>query len=640
MTTLILATLVLQALPAAQLPATPIRPIAQESVVQAGQLAQLTSGLSASPGLAGELRAPLLTGGLWKPLATLPEVEFDAATGTVRFRVPPREPGPVEVRFRSSPQVTVGAGFAGVAAASELHRIHVSPPNLRDGLLIDGKRDAFEAALLAPTTQVQLHTVVWIDIATGQPDQITAVELETTVDARHVYLRVTWPDPDEDRLFDLAGPQAVAELVDGAVLQFDEDADGALETDEDTRIVFSYLTGSGFLDDHIVGSGGQTADDAVVNGVGRMDYDSAANTWTAEFLLPRTDDPNSEDLVLDPGAPPRFNLIFQDGYGTAATSTRMAGLFGLTGDDTSAWGLLPLPAPMDAGYAPVGKPTAGTLVVVSNHDHPKGELYEVDLATGNLSRLTNNNRYEDWVSVAPDGSFAVYGSSPDQWDFTGYEIYRWDRATGLETALTQNALLDGHPAVSPDGNLIAFARFPGGGTADIWLMQAWGLWEAQVTNDSIEQNDPEWTPEGDLVIKSSEWTGVELLGVLPGLAGPTQQLTFGAHSDHDPVLTADGDWVLFERFESPLPWTLNWNLTNSTPWSVRMVNRETGAERLLVLDGFVNWLPVPEPSPTGLIAFFVNTTFNGGEVRLIDSFGVDRGRFLPGESAVRYMDWK
>jgi len=76
----------------------------------------------------------------------------------------------------------------------------------------------------------------------------------------------------------------------------------------------------------------------------------------------------------------------------------------------------------------------------------------------------------------------------------------------------------------------------------------------------------------------------------------------------------------------------------STPWTVRAVSLDGTRHRLLVDNQLVNWIPVI--GPEGFLVYINTTASAGAEVRLIDSFGTDHGRFAPTHSNIRYMDWK
>lgn len=605
------------------------------TTVQAGQLLTIDvvvlDDSLIPPTLSGTIRGSLITSGFAVPFDQMEGVELDQASGRLQLRVPPREVGSLEIRFQAVD------GVNPALVTEEIVPVTVTPPNLFDAINVDGVLDTFEAALIASSSQGGLATVQMYDLLTITPTFAIAVDYEVATDAEHAYLRVTWEDSTEDRLFDL-NVDLVPQENDIVQLQFDQDGDGIYEDGEDRRACFTYQSGSGCIDQHQESNPALSEDDPAVDGVARMEYDPVGGTYTAEFLILRTPDADGFDPDLSPGRRVPFNLFFLDGVGETGPTPQGGGLFGIAAPDASAWGDFPLPLPLPGSYAPTATPTQGTLICISNHEDPKGEVYEIDLASGSLLRLTTNNRYEDWVSVSPDGSFAAYGSSTDKSNYMGYEIYKWERSTGQETPLTNDLLLDGHPGISPDNQRIVYVTFGPTGTADIYIMDRDGGNIVRVTNNAVEENDPEWTKDGRLVIKSSQWSGRELMAVMDEDGLNLTQLTSHLFSDHDGMVSPDNRWVLYERFEDSVQWNQDWNITNSTSWTIRMVSLDGLEERLLVETGLVNWLPVMGPEE--VIAYFRSTSFNGLEVRMIDRFGVDLGRIAPGESKIRYMDWK
>jgi len=611
---------------AQQAPPVSLRPLAVPATVQAGQLLQIHG--PAGSQMRGTLTGALTTGGLPVGFGSLAGLERDAASGTLALRVPAREAGPLTLTF-------LRRGFGGGPPKREQHLVQVTPPNLYDGVRVDGQFDAFEDSLIAQHSATSSAAITMVDAATSQPVGTIALDYEVATDEQHIYLRVRYEDATEDRQFDL-NSDTEPQRFDLLSLRFDDDANGVYDLTDDERIVLPYLTGSGFID----GTANPAAsDDVTVDGAARMAWHSGA--WTAEFLLPRTTDAAGQDPDLSPGAKVPFQLFLADGIGPQGTAPRIGSLFPEITGSTAAWQPLPLPAPLAATYAPVYAPVNGHLFVVSDHENAKGELYEVGLASGALVRRTFNDRYEDWVSAAPDGSFATYGSSLTQLDYANYEIYKWEAVSGLELPLTLDSLLDGHPAVSPDGQRVAWARFVSG-PADIFVMQADGTSPLALTSDPAEENDPEWTKDGDMVIKTSVFTGTEQLALIDAAGNLKTRLTANAYSDHDPFVTADNQSVLFERFLGTGAWSADWNLVQSTSWPIVSVRLDGSDERVLVDDGLVNWLPVAGPlgPDQDVLVFFRSTAFNGRELRMIDRFGVDHGRLLPRMSHIRYMDWK
>jgi hypothetical protein len=100
------------------------------------------------------------------------------------------------------------------------------------------------------------------------------------------------------------------------------------------------------------------------------------------------------------------------------------------------------------------------------------------------------------VAVSPDGLRLAFTCHE-----VGSAICTADRDGGNVRALTASDLAyEDHPTWSPDGTRIAFRRWPQGGTpgqsavTDIWVMDADGTNQVNVTDDDAMQHDPSWSP--------------------------------------------------------------------------------------------------------------------------------------------------
>jgi TolB protein len=77
---------------------------------------------------------------------------------------------------------------------------------------------------------------------------------------------------------------------------------------------------------------------------------------------------------------------------------------------------------------------------------------------------------------------------------TNWEIYSVDVASGDVTRLTDNPNNDGLPVYSPDGQSIAFLTNRGGGTWEIYAMDTQGNNLQSVTR--LDSALPDWLSEG------------------------------------------------------------------------------------------------------------------------------------------------
>lgn len=89
-----------------------------------------------------------------------------------------------------------------------------------------------------------------------------------------------------------------------------------------------------------------------------------------------------------------------------------------------------------------------------NNDDSNGEIMLLELATGELTRLTENDVYDGYPAWFPDGRHIVYAS-----EIEGvFKLIRLDISTRQREQLTFGPGGDQRPAVSADGTRILFNR--------------------------------------------------------------------------------------------------------------------------------------------------------------------------------------
>lgn len=489
---------------------------------------------------------------------------------------------------------------------------------------IDGVVDFTGLATTTATLQFQSGT------------QSTTLTYAFANDDRDLYVALQWTDPTFNDGYDLTGPQD----VDGIDLLIDDDADGTYETGEDNRFVITATAvGAQYLDQHKSATGADVCGD----GMGWLTYDAANQRYQAEMRFPLAGDAQGEDADIlaaaATGTLPRFNFIVFDHLQPTVPAGDFASLFP-SDTDSSAWGTLPY-----AAMGPLARPQlptnlTGLIVFTSIQDDPQGEIYTFDPATSVVTRLTNNTVMEDNVSLSHDRQWIAFHGAPTRTDFANYEIWKIKvDGTGL-TQLTNNAILDGHPGWSPDDATIAYASFRDSGPASIVVMDADGVELADLTTAPDDDNDPDFLPDGRIVFKTSRFNAlpkVKIATMLPD-GSDVQPVTFDLFSpdssDHDPV--GDGTFTIFERFTKGTDYSTDVEALFS-PWNLIEARLDGTGEREIVADGFVNWLPVYDPTGQ-YIAHLKSPGYT--EIRLLTRAGVDLGRLVPNQTQVRYLDWK
>lgn len=142
-----------------------------------------------------------------------------------------------------------------------------------------------------------------------------------------------------------------------------------------------------------------------------------------------------------------------------------------------------------AVWAPDGK----RIAFLSGRDSEDFEIYILDLATSNLTRLTDNDAHDSHVAWSPDGQYLSFDSSRDG----NSEIYVMRPDGSQVVRLTNHPRMDNAARWSRDGQRLAFNstrdyNSDDLGNMEIYVMNRDGSGLRRLTNNSTKDTHPDW----------------------------------------------------------------------------------------------------------------------------------------------------
>jgi TolB protein len=186
-------------------------------------------------------------------------------------------------------------------------------------------------------------------------------------------------------------------------------------------------------------------------------------------------------------------------------------------------------------------PATQDIAFMSQASGQQPRVQVVNLETGTRQVVGNFPEMSSSPRFSPDGRRIVMSLQ----DGANSNIYVMDLASKQSTRLTSTSAIDTSPSFSPDGREIVFES-DRGGKQQIYVMGADGSNPRRISFGEGSYSQPAWSPRGDYIAFTKQKPSGFAIGVMKSDGSGERTLTEGYHNE-GPTWAPNGQYIVLFR---------------------------------------------------------------------------------------------
>jgi len=194
-------------------------------------------------------------------------------------------------------------------------------------------------------------------------------------------------------------------------------------------------------------------------------------------------------------------------------------------------------------YYPSISPDGKSVTYAAFREANVYEIYEIELASGNVIQLTNRLGILNGPEISPDGKFIVFKYTPANSETNA--VWVMDR-NGQNPHLVPKAM-GWDPTWSPDGKYILFASDMNG-TNQLYTIRTDGEQLKKISNLPAIRGRSDWSADGQFIVTYSGESWNREVYIMNVVGSNAHVLSPVGGNSQGPSFSPDSQWVTFTAY--------------------------------------------------------------------------------------------